>query len=142
MKPTEKIKLKLKAVEYYTQAIDADHDKITKLRSQAERITPTYSLAPGGHPSASMADSVEMIVCVEAKLKKHSLKMHDAMLLAMAMIDSLPDYRQRIVLQYRYINFYSWGQIVQKLHYERRWVMRLHGQALLYLSKQATKSHI
>ncbi len=135
MIPTEKVKQKLKAVRYYTRAIDADQDKIAVLRSQAERITPAYSLAPGGHPSANMADAVEMIVCIEAKLKVHSRQMHDAMLLAMAMIDSLPNYEQRIIMQFRYINFYTWEQIAKKLKYDKRWVYRLHGQALLYLSK-------
>lgn len=137
MTPTDIIKKRLREVWYYSHAIDSDLDKIAMLRSQAERMTPAYSLAPGGHPSANMADAVEMIVCIQDKMRIHIRKMHDAQIMAEAMIDSLPDFRQRSAMQYRYINFYSWNRVARKMNYSVQQVWKLHGQALDYLSKNS-----
>lgn len=43
----------------------------------------------------------------------------------------------RTVLVERYINFCTWEQIAVDMHYNYRWVLRLHGRAL-----QAIESHI
>ena len=135
-----KIKHKLKSYWYCSRRVDADLDKIAKLRSQVERMTPAYSLAPGGHPTANMEDAVAMIADIEVKLKRHTQQMRDAMVIVQAMIDGLADYKMRIVLQYRYVNFYGWDKIAGELQYNRQWVLKLHGYALINLEKQATKS--
>ena len=45
-------------------------------------------------------------------------------------INMLSDTRYRILLYMRYINGYSFAEIAQRMDYEIRWVMSLHGRAL------------
>lgn len=48
-------------------------------------------------------------------------------------IGTVPDLKQRAVLQCRYMNwkrYSSWDQIAEKLHYSRRQVTNIHGYAL------------
>ena len=45
-------------------------------------------------------------------------------------INMLSDTRYRVLLYMRYINGYSFAEIAQRMDYEIRWVMSLHGRAL------------
>ena len=45
-------------------------------------------------------------------------------------INGIDDERMRLILTMRYINGYSWEKIAETLHYEKRQVFRLHGNAL------------
>ena len=45
-------------------------------------------------------------------------------------INMLRDTRYRVLLYMRYINGYSFAEIAQRMDYEIRWIMSLHGRAL------------
>lgn len=45
-------------------------------------------------------------------------------------IDTIPDDRLRLLMEYRYIDGKRWEQIAVDMGYDYRWVLRLHGQAL------------
>lgn len=47
-----------------------------------------------------------------------------------AAIDAVEDMRQREVLEWRYLNYLSWEQIAQAMHYDVRWVYMLHRHGL------------
>lgn len=46
-------------------------------------------------------------------------------------IDAVEDMRYRTVLELYYRAGYTWEQIAEKLHYDIRYVYKLHGKALL-----------
>ena len=50
-------------------------------------------------------------------------------------IESVRDARLRLILRYRYQDGESWENIASYLGYNKRWVLRLHGQALAEISK-------
>lgn len=45
-------------------------------------------------------------------------------------IDALTDDRHRDLLKWRYINAWPWERIAEEMHYDKRQVYRLHGDAL------------
>lgn len=51
-------------------------------------------------------------------------------------IMALEDERYREVLQYRYINEWSWDKIAREMHYSPDWVWELHGKALLGIDRR------
>ena len=51
-------------------------------------------------------------------------------------IDSLEDTRHRLIMRLRYIDGMCWEDISEKVHYEYRWVLRLHRDALKILSEK------
>lgn len=58
-----------------------------------------------------------------------------------AVINQLPDRRQRLVLMSYYIDGKTWEQTAVDLHYSWRQVMRIHGHAL-YEIKNVIECHI
>lgn len=51
-------------------------------------------------------------------------------------IEALEDQSQREVMQYRYLNGWSWKIIAMKMGFSREWVWRLHARALARLDEQ------
>lgn len=49
-------------------------------------------------------------------------------------IEMLEDPAQQTVLEQRYLNYYSWEQIAVNMHYNYRWVLQIHSNALKALS--------
>ena len=45
-------------------------------------------------------------------------------------INSLPDSRDRLLLRLRYIEGKSWEEIAVEMHYDYRYVLKLHGRVL------------
>ena len=45
-------------------------------------------------------------------------------------IDRLESVNERMVLRYRYLMFMTWGEVAKKLHYSKRWVIRIHDRAI------------
>ena len=52
-----------------------------------------------------------------------------------AVINQLPDRRQRMVLMSYYIDGKTWEQTAVDLHYSWRQVMRIHGHALYEIER-------
>lgn len=106
-----------------------------KLRSLSEKITASLNGMPGG--TGDRPDKVGMVLeGIEAALGKISDDMcdinarRDAVL---ALINSVTDGRERVVLRYAYINGFSWREISARTGYDERYVRRLHQRAIEYL---------
>ena len=57
------------------------------------------------------------------------------------LINSLEDFRERSVLQLRYVDGCNWDEISERLYTDKRWIFRVHGRALKKLLKLTIKSH-
>lgn len=106
-----------------------------KLRSLSEKITASLNGMPGG--TGDRPGKVGLVLeGIEAALGKISedkcdiKARRDAVL---ALVNSVPDERERIVLRYAYINGFSWREISARTGYDERHVRRLHRQALEFL---------
>ena len=85
------------------------------------------------------ASKVENAVCklidLEKDLDAEIDKLVDETRLAERLIKSLEDKRHRDVLRFRYLNCWSWERIAEEMNYERSWILRLHGFALIEIEK-------
>lgn len=131
------IKRELREYWYITQHLCNLAERYNRLRAQAEKVTPAYSLAPGGSGSQErMADQVNTLVDMERKYQAEFVAARAAMHRVEQLIASLDDYTQRVILEDRYLEFMKWEAIAMKHSYTYRRVIQLHGEALRILSAQ------
>lgn len=126
------------AKEYLQQAyqihrsIQARKQQIARLRELAEQVT---SAATATRVSGTPARSkIESAVCRIADLQ--SLIQRDICRLAekyeeiQRVIEKVEEGPHRDLLIHRYLNFYTWEEIAEKMNYSYKWVHVLHGKAL------------
>lgn len=110
--------------------IDAKLEQYAQLRAIAQKTTATVDGMPHGgngeHIDATyskLLDLEDAIICDVANLVLLKAETAEA-------IKKVPDVRGRLVLEYRYLNYYDFDTIAAKMHYTRKWVTALHGRAL------------
>lgn len=126
------------AKEYLQQAyqihrsIQARKQQVARLRELAEQVT---SAATATRVSGTPARSkIESAVCRIADLQ--SLIQRDICRLAekyeeiQRVIEKVEEGPHRDLLIHRYLNFYTWEEIAEKMNYSYKWVHVLHGKAL------------
>ncbi len=134
-KPTAKVKRALQAVRYAKASIRRLDDLIAVIRSRAEKMTTGYSDAPGGGTS-DRADVIAKLIETEQQQEAAVQRWCAAISEVQALIDELPDYNERAVLEHRYINCEEWMTISFAMHFSLQHLYRLHGRALYNLSKK------
>ncbi|HIS92756.1 MAG TPA: hypothetical protein IAA84_07025 [Candidatus Alectryocaccomicrobium excrementavium] len=118
-----------------------------RYRELAERRTAVYRDMPGGgqrHVS-SVEEYATKIIDLEREIVRRIDEYADLTREVEAAIDRIGDDRYRDILRFRYVNGWGWERIAQEMHYDERWVRRLHGWALLRVeipedAKHARKS--
>ena len=129
--PTARVKRRLRQYLHCRRLIDCNVEHLQQLRSQAQRITAAYKAVPGGGGSGSgRVEITAQILQLEAIIKADTKRLQDELLLVRFMINSLDDFQERIILNYRYINGKTFEAIADRTHYDIRQVYRLHGNAL------------
>nr|DAN03947.1 MAG TPA: Protein of unknown function (DUF1492) [Caudoviricetes sp.] len=134
----EEIKAKLKRYRFIAGEISDLLDERERLRSLAEKITPSLSFAPvHGANTDKMAPVVANLIEVERYIEKRSKELLQARMEAEKLIDSLSDERHRAVLKSYYFSRRNWQDVADALHYDVRTATRLHGIALLEMKKMS-----
>ena len=132
--PTARVKRRLRQYLYCRRLIDCNVEHLQQLRSQAQRITTAYKAVPGGGGSGSgRVEITAQILQLEAVIKADTKRLQEELLMVRFMINSLEDFQERIILNYRYINGKTFEAIADKTHYDIRQVTRIHGRALAKL---------
>ena len=75
-------------------------------------------------------DAMLRVVDGEAKLLAVIDHVCEALVVRLALLETLTDERHKTLLTLRYVNGLSWEQIGYAMHYERTQVFEIHGQAL------------
>ena len=113
--------------------------KITALEERRERYealamkrTGVYS---GGMPGGMRrTSSVEHYVCKITDLERETARkideLADMVWIIEYEISLMPDDRHRDILTWRYLNGWGWNEIADAMHYDRRQITRMHGEAL------------
>lgn len=105
-------------------------DELSMWRSRATKITPTYSGLPKGGGGDRIQTAVDNICRLEDEINAEI----DRLIITRAEINEaiakVEDERLREVLTLRYIQGKSWEWIAVEMHYNYRWVTKLHGKAL------------
>ena len=104
--------------------INALIERQQRYRELAQRRTAVYRDIPGGGK----------IIDLEREIDRRIDEYVDLTREIEAVIDSVGDDRYRDVLRYRYINEWSWERIAQEMHFDVKWLYKMHGRALQEIS--------
>lgn len=127
----EKLKKKLKSAWLLHKQIEEHLAELQELRSFACKITPVYSLAPGGSGSCQkLENNIAKIADIETLLQDETNEFLKSLQEVRELIKLIDDPMQRLILQKRYINYQKWEVIAADLGYSWRQVHRLHGKGL------------
>jgi len=113
-------------------------ERISELRILAERSTSSYQAERVS--GTSQRSRLENCVCQidewEREIDSDIKKLRE-IYLCIAKVEN-PDFRQ--LLELRYVDGYKWEEIIEKMNYTERHIMRLHGQALLKIKMSVNVS--
>lgn len=110
--------------------------RLDDLRDQATRITRVLGAIPGSGMDDRMAELTAEIADQEAMVTRdyHSLLKRQKAI--GDTIHRVPDDRQRMILEMRYLQGLPFFRIAMKLHYDERTIYRLHEKALRHVAAQ------
>ena len=132
----EEIKAKLKRYRFIAGEISDLLDERERLRSLAEKITPSLSFAPVyGANTDKMAPVVANLIEVERYIENRSKELLRARMEAEQLINRLADERHRAVLKCYYFSRRTWEECCVMVGYSWKQIHRLHSHALIELSK-------
>lgn len=136
--------MKMTVKQYLKQAyrldalIDADLAELRELKQLALSVSsPSLSGMPSGgqKQQAPFVNPVQKIVDLEAHINSEIDRFVDLKTEIRSYLEQIQDNTQRCVLQYRYILFYSWNDIADKMGYTVQWIHQIHKDALISFSK-------
>lgn len=123
---------------YIDKQLEAEYKTIAMLRAKAAKSTPSYSLvASGGGVGQKVESCVLDIVDMEAKSKATVQRLMDAKIMAMKLIELLPEPRLKQLLKKRYLHYEKWEQIAVELNCSYRRIHQLHSKALQYIARNS-----
>ncbi len=132
-------KPKLSAKDYLSQAYRIDQrinskiEQVQSLRDLAEKATATLSDVPpskGTRNIHRMEDVIAKMVDLESEINAdltHLINLKHEIVTVIKCVES-PELQT--LLELRYLCFKTWEQIAVELHFDLRWVHRLHNRAL------------
>ena len=139
-KLTAEVKRRLRAVWDCERRIDRNNERLQRLRSKAEKITTSFSDAPGGSGTGDrVGEYTALIVDMETSILRDSSEMWQTIKETELIISQLDDYQERLVLEYRYVDCRPWLDIALIMNYDVRTIYRIHGRALVNLANLVTK---
>ena len=133
----DELKLKLRSAFVLQKQIEAEYVELQSLRDNASRITPAYSLAPGGGGNGqrienAMAKIVDMGNIIQSDIERLMVALGEIRQLV-ALVD---DPVLKLVLHKRYLCYQKWEQIAADLGYAWTHTHRMHSKALNAILKK------
>lgn len=117
-------------------------EQIDRLRQDAEGVRAMeLTDMPKGGKTRDMGDAVADVVDLQMLCAEYISDLVRRKSDAMACISKIEGSELRNVLFLRYMQCLEWDEIIDRLHYSRRTVFHLHGEALQEFSKLCTKLH-
>jgi hypothetical protein len=132
-------KTKINAKEYLSQAYRIDQrinskiEQVRSLRALAEKATTTLSDIPptkGTRNAHRMEDVIVKMMDLESDINADLCRLLDTKREIVTVIKCVESTELRTLLELRYLCFKTWEQIAVELHFDLRWVHRLHNRAL------------
>lgn len=127
----DKIKY-LKRFSLLDKEIDRKLEEVAYWRGRLEQVTSIASATPkgGGSIYCKTESIVAKIVDLEQEINRDIDRLVGLRENIKNIIAAVEDDRERLLLQYRYIDCKAWEQIAVDMHYNWRWVHRIHKKAL------------
>ncbi len=132
-------KPKLSAKDYLSQAYRIDQrinskiEQVQSLRDLAEKASATLSDVPPSKGSRNvhrMEDVIAKMVDMESEISADMKRLLNLKHEIVTMISCVESPELQTLLELRYLCFKTWEQIAVALHFDLRWVHRLHNRAL------------
>ncbi len=106
-------------------------EELARWESRAEKVTASYSLAPArGGEGDKVQLAVEHIAEIKAMLYDRLTDATELRRSIQAAINSTGNGRLKNLLEYRYIDNFTFERIAVEMDVSWRYVLRLHGDAL------------
>lgn len=126
------------AKEYLQQAyqihrsMQSRKQQIARLRELAEQVTSAATATRvSGTPARSKIESaVCRIADLQAMIQRDLCRLAEKYEEIQRIIDKVEEGPYRDLLIHRYLNFYTWEEIAEKMNYSYKWIHVLHGKAL------------
>ena len=118
------------------QKINSDLGEMAALREMASSVSsPQLSerVQTSRNPDAPFVRCIEKIMDLENRINQEVDLLVDLKDEIRAVITTVEDTDERMVLKYRYVHNYTWEQIGNELHADSRTVRRWHGKALSHV---------
>ena len=137
--------------EYLSQAYRIDQrinsklEQVRSLRGLAEKATSTLSDTPcSGNGNKQKIESVIVkIIDLEHEIDEEIDRLVDLKQEIVSLIKHVKNPEYQTLLELRYLCFRTWEQIAVEMHYELRYLHKLHRRALEICSKiQLASRHI
>lgn len=127
----DELKKKLRSAFAIQKQIEAEYVELQNLRDNASRITPAYSLAPGGSGTGQrIENAMAKIVDAENIIQSEMEILMVALGEIRQLISLVDDPVLRLILHKRYLCYQKWEQIAADLNYSWQWIHKMHGRAL------------
>ena len=128
----------LTAKEYLSQAYRIDQrinsklEQVRSLRELATKATTTLSDMPrSSSPNFHrMEDFITKALDLESEINTDLCRLIDIKREIVTVIKCVENYELQTLLEARYLCFKTWEEIAVEMHFDLRWVYRLHSRAL------------
>lgn len=131
----EELKAKLKSAADHQQMLEEDFLERQRLRSQAERITPSYSEVTRKRSGKKRDGKIITLVEYDDIIRQDMQLLVESLNSVRQIINYAGNPRLHLILQMRYLNYKTWEQIAEELKYSPSQVHRLHSAALQNILK-------
>ena len=114
------------------QRINSKIEQVQSLRDLAEKASATLSDMPR-NPSPNihrMQDFIAKALDLESEINADLCRLIDTKHEIITAIKCVENRELQTLLELRYLCFKTWEQIAVELHFDLRWVHRLHNRAL------------
>ncbi len=138
MNKEEIIKRKLQSLYILKNELTVLNNDLFILREISTSISSPISDKGGMSSSLNkdkISNSVADVIELEDELNKNLKKYNNIRKEITKQIDELKNEKEKMILKYRYLNFFKWEHIAVKLNYEYDYVFKIHKKALINLSK-------
>ena len=133
----------LQQVYHLNEKIESKLEQIAHLQATATKVTTVITGVPsGGNRLSSRVEDAIINVQQQADfLADEITQLINVRREVAAAIATLENHNERIVLEYRYLCFYSWQQIAHVMRTGVRYVLKVHERALKNFAAKGTKGH-
>ena len=132
--PTPENELKIRYLSRYrriSKRIDRLLDEQSRWREMALQITPVLSQTPGGGESGSPIERpMDKVLEIDVESNREIDELQIVRQEIRAALNQLEDENLKLLMEYRYIDGWTWEQIAVKMNYSYMQICRLHGKAL------------
>ena len=114
------------------QRIDAKIAQVGALNELATKCTATLTGMPHNpnHGASTMADAVAKIIDLQAEINQDIDTLVDLKRDIVLLVKSVSNTEYQTLLEKRYLCFMTWEQIAVDMNYNKRYVLKLHKEAL------------